>query len=228
MTFSAYRYITLLSSLPHLSPPWAHERPPISRIQLEQRLAMLTSSDLQLVRRIEAFMLPHRLTPAIDDAERLRQAHALLDHTGSARLHQWLEWWLIMTVLTAALRQRHHGADHPGLLAAAPVVGRQLKHAWSQPTFGLEKRYPWLETFATHIDQNDAAALEQAQLTLGWTHFSRARATRPYGLEDVLLYLLRWWLIERSCQRHEARARQRFLALLDTLPDSDSFLKAHS
>ncbi|MGQ7241931.1 hypothetical protein ACUN9V_00545 [Salinicola sp. V024] len=221
-----YRYITLLSSLPHLRQPFHWERPPISRIQLESRLDLLTATDRRQVARIQTLIQPYSAATVMDDATLLHQAERLLDELESRCLCRWIVWRLQLDVLTAALRRRHHGETTPGPLARLPVVGRQLDRYWAHPTFTLERRYPYLTTLVPLIEQGDSLATEQALLTLCWHYFSQQRAEAPYGFEDVVLYLFRWWLVERSCQRDESQARQRFTLLLETFAGPESLLKA--
>lgn len=221
MTFEAYRYITLLSSLPHLAPPEQYERPPISRIQLEKRLEMLGAEDAALVGRLEALMVPDRLG-AESDAWLLGEGRRLLESLESSCVKRWLAWWLALNVLTAALRLRSRGAATPGMLGEAPRLGHQLQRHWGHPTFRLEKRFPYMETLVDRVAEAEGQRLEDALLELGWRYFQRQRATRRYGLEEVLLYLFRWWLIERGCQRNPRLAQRRFMQLLAATPHLDS------
>jgi len=224
----AYRYVTLLCALPALRRPFHWERPPISRVRLEQRLAMLTPGDRARIARIEALIRPPRADPPPDAAALLCDAARLLAELDSPPLREWLHWWLSLKVLTAALRARRDGQADPGVLGEAPRVGRALREHWTHPTFALAHQHPWLETLAPLIQAGDAAATEQALLELAWQYLDRRRPEPPYGLAAVVHYLLRWSLVERGCQRDERRAGERFRALLDAIPDLDASLEADS
>ncbi|WP_129141701.1 hypothetical protein [Modicisalibacter coralii] len=226
MSRDAYRYVTLLCSLPHLRPPFHWERPPISRVRLEQRLTLLEARDRALLARVEAVARPYRGSGWHDDAALLGEARDLLAELGLAPLADWLVWWLTLDVLTAALRARRDGQTEAGALSAAPRVGRRLRDAWQHPTFALATRYPWLTPLADQVQAGDSLAVETTQLELGWDYLARHRPATPYGLEAVAHYLFRWWLIERRCRQDGPGARQRFREALVTPPDLDSTLEA--
>nr|WP_145924022.1 hypothetical protein [Halomonas elongata] len=219
MTFKAYRYTTLLTSLPHLPAPFQHQRLPISRVRLEQRLGLLTEEDRGWIERLERLVVPYRLGQFGDDVALLRESQRLLARLdASGRPHRWLEWWMTLNGMTAALRLRQRGGIAPGTLAELPAVGRQLIRQWSHPLFRLENRLPWLETLATQVGRERAEVLEHALIDIAWAYFSRQRAEHPYGLEDVMLYLYRWWLLERAMPRNAGEARERFTQWVDAIP----------
>lgn len=222
MSFTAYRYTMLLSSLPHLPRPYEYQRLPITRVQLEQRLGLLETQDRAWIDALERLLVPQRLGHFDDDVALLRSARQLLGKLDPlSRPHAWLQWWLTLNGLTAALRLRQHGGIAPGPLAELPTVGRQLVRHWSHPLFQLDHRHTYLESLAAQVSSERAEVLERALVEIAWAHFSRQRADHPYGLEDVMLYLYRWWLVERAAPRDTDVARERFLRWVDAIPAQD-------
>ncbi len=222
--FKAYRYTMLVSSLPHLPPPYTYQHLPITRVQLEQRLALLTREDRHLVDVLERLLVPQRLGHFADDNTLISQANALLTALpAQCQAHVWLQWWLTLNGLGAALALRQRGGDTPGALSALPGVGRQLARAWSHPDFHLAHRYPYLERLAEAVASGRADTMERGLIDIAWAYFHRERAVNPCGLEAIMLYLYRWWLLSRAAPRDPDIARERFLRWVDTLPARDPF-----
>lgn len=216
---SATRYVMLISSLPALPPtPFAAKQTPLSRLQLERRLADLAPDDARQLALIEDIVHWNRLPMSQSDAAVLAQAEATLATLPEGVLRELLHWRLELRTLLAALRRRQRGLP-------APAAGERwgygrwsdvIRRHWREPTFALERLLPWLPEVARLLAAGDSLALEQALLALTWEQAGRLGAGHYFDFPAVVVYVLKWNIIDRWTRYNGTAAARRFEELLET------------
>ncbi|MCG8462115.1 MAG: hypothetical protein MI919_38010 [Holophagales bacterium] len=206
------RYYTLMASLPALEPPFEEERPPMSRIRLEQRLRMLEPDDARELSALESVMHFDRLDLGAKDVEILERASQVVASIRSPLLREVAEWRLGLRTVIAALRRRAVGEPAPDRREPWGFEPRKraLERGWNRRDFGLSGALPWVETLADLLDRGDARGLERQLLRLVWRYLSRKAWGHHFDFEAVALYVLRWNLLQRASNRDPAEARSRF------------------
>lgn len=207
----------LIASLPYHGPLFAANQPPLSRIKLEERLKMLTDEDATKLRRIENLLRWRDIPISRSDAEMVSQARALLAELEEERLKRIVEWRLEVRTVIAALRRRHRGQAAPDKQELWGY-GRWVRHIarnWGESTFRLEGVYPWLGDAVSLLRNNDTVGLERLFLRNAWNHLERISVGHNFDFEAVVIYVLRWNIIERWTRYNGPLAAERFQTLVD-------------
>lgn len=208
----AYLYVMLISSLPHPVSLFGAKQTPISRIKLERRLRMLTPEDAAtltvIVDALAWFRLPLSLTEE-ETLERGRRAMAEVEH---ATLRDIIRDRLELRTCVAALRRRHRGEPAP---EANPPWGygrwtRRIAANWDEPGFRVEGAFPWIREADQLLKDGDSLGLERLLLQQVWTNLNRYRAHHLFDFEAVVIYALRWHVIDRWTHYDGAVAGERF------------------
>ena len=206
------RYYTLMASLPALEPPFEEERPPMSRIRLEQRLQMLEPDDARELSALESVMHFDRLSLDAKDHEIHERSRRVVASIRSPLLCEVAEWRLSLRTVIAALRRRVAGEKAPDrrLPWGFEPRKRALEQGWHRRDFGLGGALPWIETLADLLDQGEGREFERQLLRLVWKYLSRQAWGHHFDFEAVALYVLRWNLVQRASSQNPAEARSRF------------------
>ena len=213
---NAWQHVMLLSSLPAL-PHFARAKTlPISAERLRSRLGMLAQDDAETLESAWEFVRWRRGASAVADAE-LVAAYERLDDSPRGRLiRECVRLRLETVTVLAALRRRRDGE------AAAPAtpwgIGQfvaTIARRWSHPDFGLAHRMPWLPRARALLEQDEYLALEELLLTIAWEQLDGIDQRYTYTLQNVIVYLLKWEIVERWLSMNPARAAARFDALLE-------------
>ena len=213
---SAWQHVMLLSSLPALPYFTRAKALPISAERLRSRLGMLAQDDAETLNRAWEFVRWRRGASAVADAE-LVAAYERLDDLPRGRLiKECVRAQLEVVTVLAALRRRRDGE------AVAPAtpwgIGQfvaTISPRWSQPDFGLSYRMPWLPWARELLERGEFLALEKLTLTLAWGQLESIDQRYTYTLQNVIVYLLKWDILERWLSMNPARAAARFDALLE-------------
>lgn len=210
-------YVTLMTSLPYHGKLFGARQTPLSRFQLDKRLAWLRPDDAHTLNGIEDVLQWRRLLLAETDADYLRRASAVVHELDNPLLQEIVRARLETRTLIAALRMRKLGRPAPD--ANQPWgFGRWLgfiRRHWAEPDFGLGYMFPWLADAERLMRENDALGLERQFLARAWRQLSRFAAGHYFDFEAVAIYVLRWDLIDRWTHYEEAGARNHILQLAD-------------
>ncbi len=211
------RYETLMTSLPYHGRLFGARQTPLSRFQLDKRLAWLRPDDARSLQMIEDVLQWRRLLLAETDADFLRRANALIDELDNALLNEVVRARLETRTLIAALRMRKLGRPPPD--PRRPWgFGRWpdfIRRHWTEPDFGLGHMYPWVADAEQLMRNDDALGLERQFLDRAWRQLSRAGAGHYFDFEAVAIYVLRWDLIDRWTHYDEVASRDRILSLAE-------------
>jgi hypothetical protein len=219
------KYVMLISSLPHHGPLFAAKQAPLSRIKLDQRLRMLTEDDAALLDEIENLLQWRNLPMERTDAQLITQAHALVARLGDGPVKDIVEARLVLRTLVAALRRRERGEpapDRQDVWGYGPWV-HLIARNWTDPTFRLEGIFPWLPQANQLLSDHDAVGLERLLLGTVWDQLGRTGDWHRFDFAAVVIYVLRWNIVERWTRYTGRAAAQRFQTLVEAgLRDSGS------
>lgn len=217
-------YYAVAASLPALPRFDRAKRLPITRRQLDARLAMLSDADRHTVDELEHF-LEWQHHPVEEDDEAVLQAYeALLEATENMALRDMMIHRMNLRTIMAALRRRHggHAPPRPGEVWGA---GRWVRHVaanWSEPYLGLSAVQPWVAQAADLLAADESLELERLLMGLVWDHLGRLTETRPFSLERVLAYVFKWDILSRWLAYDASTARNRLEELASDAIDGHS------
>ncbi|NNJ28049.1 DUF2764 family protein [Alienimonas chondri] len=209
-------FYTLIASLPALPSHFDVERPPISRRQLAERLGQLSPEDAATVRQLADFFDWDRQPLDRTDAQIARELGRLqaVQHPLVLRI---IRHRLDVRIVVSALRRRRDGHAEP-----VPIgdLGETIRRHWSDPTFGLGGRQPWIEPFARFMAAGEVVQAQRTLFDHTWRQWRRLSTEFTFSLEAVILYLARWEIIHRWTSRDAEAGRTRFDTMIqDTLGD---------
>ena len=212
----AWAHVMLLSSLPALPHFTRAKSLPISAERLRSRFGMLAQDDAAMLNRAWEFVRWRRGASAVTDA-RLVEDFERLDESSHGRLIREcvtprLE---VLTVLAALRRRRDGEATPPATPWGIGDLIVTISRHWSHPDFGLAGRMPWLPQARVLLEQDEFLALERLLLTLAWGQLETVDRSSAYALKNVVIYVLKWDILERWLSMDPARAAARFDALLE-------------
>jgi len=206
-----FKYILLLSSLPlHPKSFISAKQTPLSRIQLDKRLALLSESDAAELARIESIL---RWGKNIDETDQssVKANTQLLALIKNPILNHIVSWRLELRTVLSALRIRQAGIS-PATADGFYGYGKWpelIKKNWHEKEFGIGHLIPWLPEANKLFEAGDSLELEKFMLDLVWQYYARLGNDHYFDFVAVVIYVLRWDLISRwsSYDRDEAKLR---------------------
>lgn len=217
MISDRFKYAMLMASLPpHKRDLFAAKQTPISQIQLEKRLRWLEPQDAEDLNKIQSLLYWSKMTE-VNDEDYIAETLAELDRIHNDFFRQVICWRLELRTLVAAMRKRHQGMVIPPEKAALGF-GRWtlfIRNNWEQRDFGIGRQLPWLDEVERLLNGGDSLALEKFLLNLVWQHYEQQGNGHYFDFEAVIIYVLRWDVINRWNLYHERQAVDRFSTILD-------------
>ena len=210
-------YIMLMTSLPYHGPLFAATQTPLSRLKLQRRLKILPAADQACLAAIEELLQWDRLDAQDDDAGFVRQARKTLAALDNQTLKEIVVARLEVRSLIAALRRRAKGLAAPAEteLWAIGRWSQEIRKNWTEPHFGLLRACPWLADAKRYLETGDALALERLLLGLIWNSLARKADGHHFDFEALVIYVLRWDIIDRWTRYNADQASARFHQLID-------------
>lgn len=210
------KYIMLMASLPRPGPLFGEKQTPISRIRLDRRLRQLQPEDAATLAAVEWALEWRRMTddPSDEDVlKRVRDARASIQ---SATLDSVILRRMEIRTCLAALRRRAAGQDAPH--ADEPWgygrwLGRMIQN-WGAPGFGIDHIFPWLKEADRLLAAGEAFDLERLCLEVVYRDLSRHGGLHQFDIEAVVIYVLKWSVIDRWSRYNAEAASRRFGHLL--------------
>ena len=211
------KYVTLMSSLPPLGQLFGLTQTPLSRLKLENRLKLLDAKDTERLNQIANLIAWSQQPKERTDSQFVADAERLLAELHNPTLQEIITFRFDLRTIIVALRRRHRGETAP------PVdqswgVGRWVKcieENWTQVGFGLEGMFPWVLEVNRLLKANDSVALERLQFELNWKMLDRFAVGHYFDFEAVVIYLMRWSLVDRWTRYDGEEAVKRFEELVD-------------
>jgi hypothetical protein len=210
----------LMSSLPFHGRLFERTRTPLSRPALERRLGLLEPGDRALLAEVERVVQWDAIDTRADDAEMVARAGEVLGRlrqAGTGDLHDAVRHRLEMRTAVAALRRRRMGLGPPAPAEGPWGVGRwteRIAARWAEPDLGLARAFPWIARAGELIAADEPLALERLLLGRAWEDIARRGADHRFDLTAVVLYVLRWNIVDRWTRMDAREAAERFDALL--------------
>ena len=215
--FKANQYVTLMASLPHLGELFEAQQTPLSRFKLEARLKMLREEDTARLQQIQSLIRWHHLPISRTDAEIIAAAEQFFQQVKNPLLREIVAFRLELHTIVAALRRRKRGEK------SAPAepwgYGRWVQHIeryWTEPAFQLQGNFPWLLDAQELLHADESVALERLLFSYVWNRLGQLGAGHYFDFEAVVIYVLRWDLIDRWVRYDGQLAVERFNHLVDT------------
>lgn len=212
-----YQYTMLITSLPHPARLFHDKQVPLSRLQLRRRLSTLQSEHARTLGLVEDLINWDQLPIERTDEEIIRTAHKLLPELGDGFLADIVQSRLELRTAVAALRRRHRGDHAPGK-GLQWGYGRwvdNIRRNWNEPGFRLEGVFPWITDANRLLKEGDSVALERLLLSTAWNHLARTEADHYFDFEAVVIYVLRWNIIDRYSHYDRKAAADRFDEMVD-------------
>lgn len=226
------QYLTLLSGLPANISLFSAKKTPVSRLTLEQKLTTLEPHHQRLLSDIERVLqwgywspqMKHEQTQK-DAPQPIVRIKKLLATIKDPQLNTLVREKLDFRSLVGALRHRHN--DPEDVLSGDWTVSRfkkNIENNWQDPYFRLEHACPWLIEAKQFIDNDEALLLEKLLLKTAWQHLSRPAAGQAFSFYAVVIYTLKWHIVERWTHYDQDAASLRFQQLvqagLERLPQA--------
>jgi hypothetical protein len=211
------KYVTLMSSLPPLGQLFGSKQTPISRLKLEQRLKLLDAKDAELLQRIARLIAWSQQPMDRTDSQFVAEANQFLAEVHHPTLQEVIRFRLDLRTIIAALRRRHRGETEPpvGQQWGVGTWVHYIERHWDDPGFRLEVMFPWVTQANQLLNNNDSVGLERLQFELNWKMLDRLGATHYFDFEAVVIYLMRWSLVDRWTRYDGEMAVKRFRQLVD-------------
>ena len=207
----------LMASLPPLGDLFGQNQTPLTEIQLRHRLKFLTDQDSKTLSQIEQLVRRSKQPAEWTDAQIVESAKALFDHLSSNTLKQAVEFVVSLRTIVAALRRRKLGENSPPKQTDWGYSSwiQRIERHWTEPDFGLGTVVPWVSKARRLWDDDDSVELERLILVESWKQFGRLSNGHYFDFAAVVLYVLRWSLINRRVNYDRETAQKRFNSLID-------------
>ena len=209
-------YYTLLTSLPHIDSLFDSKITPISRIQLDRRLAMLPMADRETLVRVEQLIHWSHLGEDVKEEALINTAPRLTQELESKDLIDLVNWRLDMRTIVAALRRKSKGIQAP--TTARWSYGSRyayIRRNWNNPTLGLQHSFPWIPSVIECLSRQDYLQLEKTLLEAVWHKLNDLDNKHRFDFEAVVVYVLRWNLVARWTTYNGDEAIMRFRELTE-------------
>ena len=205
-------YVMLISGLPRPEALFRSKRPPLSRLKLDRRLRVLAPEDAELLKRVEQVLNWATLPITLTEEQIVARARAAMQSIDNETVRLIIRDQLEIRTCMAALRHRHRSEQAP---AAGRVwgYGRWLAHIarnWSETSFRLDTVFPWLREAARLLKAGDSLTLQRLLLEQAWKNVSRQAGEHEFDFEAVVIYVLKWDIVDRWVRYNGEEAAKRF------------------
>jgi len=209
-------YVMLMSSLPRPLSLFGATQTPISRLKLDRRLRILDEEDAKDLRLIEDALQWGNMPIDLTTDQVIQRVRVAMADTENPVLRQIIRDRLEMRTVMAALRARHRGDGPP---KGPWGYGRWTQHIarnWTEPNFRLEGVFPWIAEAQRLLALPDPVALERLLMQQSWTELGRLAGAHEFDFEAVVIYVLRWNIVDRWVRYDGKAAAERFDQLVET------------
>ncbi|MDD7805261.1 MAG: DUF2764 family protein [Endozoicomonas sp. (ex Botrylloides leachii)] len=209
-------YYTLLTSLPHIDSLFDSKVTPLSRLQLDRRLSMLSREDMETLVKVEQIMQWSHLDHDVKEEALIKLASQLVNGFNSPCLRELINWRLDMRSVVAALRRITRGEQAPSISRwSYGTRYAYIRRNWSSPTLGLQSTFPWITDAVACFEKKEHYKLEKILLGTIWSKLNELGANHRFDFEAVIIYVLRWSLVARWTTYEGKRAVTRFRELTE-------------
>lgn len=217
------RYVSLISSLPYCGKLFGVKHTPLSYQRLQNRLNELDPIDADHLERLRNLVEWRHHSMEHTDHEIVELTGKFCAELENPTLQAILSQRMEMRSVLVALRRRHLSMSIP--TEKQWGYGRWTNHIaryWSEPHFRLELVFPWIIEARQHLEHGDSLMLERLLLNVAWRALEQHAQDHYFDFEAVVIYVLRWSLVERWLRYDKKVAMARFQQLmLDGLDSLD-------
>jgi len=210
-------YYTLVPALPALPARLEQLKElPVSILQLEQRLGMLSEADQRQLRlALRLFQRERDGDEGLSDRDEVGHWQQELAQIRDAALRQVLEHHLIWRTLIAAQRYRLAGQAEGQTFQGFGDLVWLIRRHWQESDFALSGRFPWLVEAQGMLKKGQSAELEQHLLSWFWQQLRGLEQENPFSFTAIAAYRLRWSLAEYRLRWRPEQAQDVFNRLVD-------------
>lgn len=217
-------YLTLMTSLPRHGRQFKVKQTPISRMQLVKRLKLLPEPENKYLDQLIDLVWNSWFSLELPLSETMKQAKPLLA-LNNPFINEIISWFFDIRSLFVALRLRKTHTSPP--LSPKDYWhtrwSRRLITNWDQPDFNLIHVYPWIVDVNTKMSNNKTDEVEDILLMQIWNHLNVIEVRHFFDFEALIIYVLRWNIVNYWSQFNEKKARQHIVALSDKIITDSSF-----
>ena len=204
-------YFTLIGSLPALPAVYDQaDRVPISSRVLNDRLKMLESRDAQVVEQMGDFLVWERQPLERRDEEVIRHYHQFMETVPDRFARNLIEQVMSFRTIICGLRCRRLKIEMP--LGGPPVTS--ITRNWNQQDFHLGAQFPWVAEMDAKLNGDSPFDIERMKLDITWKFAKRKAEQFHFTFEAVVLYLIRWEILNRWVMRDAEAGQEKFNKLV--------------
>ena len=198
--------------------PAVPKQTPISRFKLDERLQMLEPEDAKDLGLIENLVHWNRIPMEITDFEMIKRGEQARDQLSNQFIKEIVRWRLELRTAVVALRLRK-------IQQKFPTNTRKWEYArwlpyiekhWNESAFAMGKIFTWMPDAEKFLQEGNYLALERLLLNLSWEHYGRVADAHFFDFEAVVIYVLRWDVIDRWSHYNVEKAKKRFIEMTET------------
>ena len=211
-------YVMLITGLPRPEALFRAKRPPLSRLKLNRRLRVLAPDDAEMLERVERITSWTSMSMAMTDTQFVASVRAEMQTISNETLRLIIRDRLEVRTCIAALRRRIRGQGPPPSTRTWGY-GRWLEHIrrnWSEPGFRLDNVFPWLREADKMLRAGDSLAIQRLLLDLVWKNVNRHAGEHEFDFEAVVIYVLKWDIVDRWVRQDCELATERFDELTES------------
>lgn len=211
------KYTLLVTSLPaHKTVLFDEQQTPLSRIQLNKRLKLLETNDAADLLKIEQLLHWSHMKEDINPVF-VNETIASINSINNEFIKNIIIWRLELRIILAALRMRHQGQK---TAPTKKIFGFDywyfmITKNWHEPDLGLRKQLPWIIEVNELLISNNSLQLEKFLFGVVWDHYRQLSLGHYFNFEAVIIYVLRWDIINRWTSYDKEIALQRFNDLIN-------------
>ncbi|MCG8689840.1 MAG: hypothetical protein MI806_01390 [Minwuiales bacterium] len=205
-------YVMLISSLPGVQALFLTKQPPLSRLKLDQRLRVLAPEDAEILKLVEDALNWRQLPIAASEQDVIDRGRQAMTRIDNETLQLIVRDRLEIRTCIAALRRRYRG-EGPPTDGTPWGFGRwvgQIARNWTEPTFRLDGVFPWLREADRLMRDDDTIALERLILEQSYKSLQRRAGEHAFDFEAVVIYVLKWSIVDRWSRYNAEAASRRF------------------
>ncbi len=205
-------YFTLIGSLPALPAEYSQaDRSPISQRVLANRLKMLQPVDASVVEQIADFLVWERQPLERTDREVVEHYHQFMETVPDRFARYLIEQVMSFRTIISALRCRRLDIEMP---LGGPPITATIARNWNQPDFHLGAQFPWIAEMDAMLNGDSPFEIERMKLDITWKFAKRTAEQFHFSFEAVVLYLMKWEVVQRWILRDAEAGQEKFNQLV--------------
>ena len=169
------------------------------------------------LRRIEELLFWSQINNATDEFIS-RKSTEVVNSIRNAFLKSIIMWRLECRTILSALRIRQAGLKQPQK-NTFPGIGKWvgiIENNWDKDDFGIGRKEPWIIPAQQLLIQKKSYELEKLLLGRDWQYYARECNQHYCDFPAVVIYVLRWDIINRWTLYSADKAVKHFDELVDT------------